>query len=55
MEKLLKKLFGLDAIEAQLNEISADLESAEIENVVEELFLDCAEQAGGPMGRWLFK
>lgn len=55
MEKLLKKIFGLDEIEAELDQLSADLESAEIGDMVEEIFLDTAEQAGGPIGRWLFK
>lgn len=55
MEKLIKKLFGLDAIEAELDQLSADLESAEIDGMVEELFDQTVEQAAGPMGRWLFK
>lgn len=55
MEAIIKKLFGLDEIEAQLDEISAYLESAEVGEAVAELYCDIAEQAAGPMGRWLFK
>lgn len=55
MEKLLKKLFGLDCVEAELDQLSADLESAEIGEMVEEFFDQTVEQAAGPMGRWLFK